>query len=81
MPIPGLGIIVAGPIAGAVAGGTAGGLIGALAGGGLSDAAAEECEDGLKHGAILIGVQPESTEEAVEILTSLERNNGEILYR
>lgn len=65
--IPGLGIIIAGPIAaglaGAGAGGLAGGLIGALVGAGIPEARARLYESGIKEGDILIAVRPHSDED------------------
>jgi uncharacterized protein YjbJ (UPF0337 family) len=59
--IPGLGLIVAGPIAGAIAGAGAGGatgtLIGGLIGAGVPEDRAAEYERGLKDGAIVIGTR------------------------
>jgi hypothetical protein len=69
--IPGIGIVVAGPIAaalaGAGAGGAAGGLIGALIGAGIPEERVKHYESGLKSGGILLGVRPRTPEEAIEI--------------
>jgi hypothetical protein len=68
--IPGLGLVIAGPIvaglAGAGAGGITGGLIGALIGWGIPEDKAKIYESGIKSGGILLGVQetrPNSTLE------------------
>ena len=62
LALPGLGLVIAGPIAaglaGAGAGGLTGGLIGALTGAGVSDERAEEYESGIKEGGIVLGVKP-----------------------
>ncbi len=54
--------LVAGPLAAALAGlgagGLAGGIVGALVGSGIPKEKAEEYEQGLKKGGILLGVQP-----------------------
>jgi hypothetical protein len=59
--IPGLGLVVAGPLAaglaGAGAGSIAGGLIGALIGWGIPEDRAEIYEKGLKSGGIVLGVK------------------------
>lgn len=59
--IPGLGLIVAGPIAGAIAGAGAGGatgtLIGGLVGAGIPEDRAAEYERDLKDGGIVIGTR------------------------
>lgn len=73
LAIPGLGIILAGPIAaglaGAGAGGIAGGLTGALIGSGLPGERAQEYEGAIKEGGIVIGVQAR-TEGDYKILES-----------
>lgn len=60
--VPGLGLVVAGPIAAAFAGagvgGLAGGLVGALVGSGVPEETAKTYESGLKNGGIVVGVQP-----------------------
>ena len=60
--VPGLGLVVAGPIAAAFAGagvgGLAGGLVGALVGSGVTEETAKAYESGLKSGGIVVGVQP-----------------------
>ncbi|MEX0649140.1 MAG: hypothetical protein WEA56_13715 [Balneolaceae bacterium] len=66
--IPGLGIVIAGPIAaglaGAGAGGIAGGLIGALIGAGIPEERAETYEEGVEEGKIVMGVNPRTHEDA-----------------
>lgn len=66
--IPGLGIVIAGPIAaglaGAGAGGIAGGLIGALVGAGIPEERAEQYKTGVKSGKIVMGVHPHSQADA-----------------
>ncbi len=65
--IPGLGLIVAGPIAaalaGAGAGAVAGGTIGALVGAGIPEERVKEYESGLKDGGIVMGVRPRTPED------------------
>jgi uncharacterized protein YjbJ (UPF0337 family) len=69
--IPGLGLIVAGPIAaalaGAGAGGATGGLIGALIGAGIPEDRAKEYERGINDGGILIGTRYRDAEHAREL--------------
>lgn len=66
--LPGLGLIVAGPLAaalvGAGAGGLTGGLIGALVGHGVPEEHAAEYEEGIKNGGVFMGVHPRSDEDA-----------------
>jgi hypothetical protein len=65
--VPGLGLLVAGPIAaallGAGAGGVAGGAIGALVGAGIPEERVKEYESGLKDGGIVMGVKPRTPED------------------
>ncbi|HWI20416.1 MAG TPA: CsbD family protein [Vicinamibacterales bacterium] len=69
--IPGLGLVVAGPIAaalaGAGAGGATGGLIGALIGAGIPEDRAREYERGLNEGGILIGTRYRDDAHAKEL--------------
>lgn len=66
--IPGLGIVIWGPIAaalaGAGAGGLTGGLVGALAGWGMPEERARVYETGIKEGGTVIGVKPRNDEDA-----------------
>jgi len=75
--VPGLGLVVAGPIAaalaGAGAGGATGGVIGALIGAGIPEERAAAYDRGLKQGGILLGTRARDEQEAVE----LERSFGE----
>ncbi|MFO7526170.1 MAG: hypothetical protein R6W68_12030 [Ignavibacteriaceae bacterium] len=82
--IPGLGFVIAGPIAaglaGAGAGGLTGGIIGALVGAGMPKERAEQYEQGIKEGNIVIGVQLRDDADA----HSLEEdwgNYGHNIYR
>lgn len=69
--IPGLGLVVAGPIlaglAGAGAGGIAGGLIGALVGSGIPKDEAKLYEGAVNKGGIVVGVVPKNRDEGVLI--------------
>jgi hypothetical protein len=65
--LPGINLVIAGPIAaalaGAGAGGATGGLIGALIGAGIPEYRAKVYEAGLRGGGILIGVEGRTDEE------------------
>ncbi|WP_229365778.1 hypothetical protein [Fibrisoma montanum] len=65
--LPGLGLVVAGPLAaglaGAGAGGLTGGLIGALVGSGIPEERAKTYESGIKQGGILIGVKARDVDD------------------
>ncbi len=79
--IPGLGLIIAGPIAAALAGAGAGavtgGLIGGLVGLGISESNAKAYESALKEGGVAIGVVPKSDEDADRVHEYFEKNKGE----
>jgi len=66
--LPGLGLIVAGPIAAAIAGagagGFAGGLIGALIGWGIPEERAKVYESGIREGGTVLGVTPRWREDS-----------------
>src|SRR6185295_887150 len=66
--LPGLGIVVAGPVAAAVAAaggvGLAGGVIGALTHWGIPKQRLEPYEAGIRNGGILMGVTARSDEDA-----------------
>jgi hypothetical protein len=82
--IPGLGLVIAGPIAaglaGAGAGGLTGGLIGALVGSGIPEARAKLYESGVKKGNIVMGVRPRNEEDARSIEKNWRENKGEEVY-
>lgn len=82
--IPGLGIVIAGPIAaglaGAGAGGVAGGVIGALVGSGIPEARAKLYESGLEEGQIVIGVQPRNDEDAEYFENNWRANKAEEIH-
>ncbi|HEX8457489.1 MAG TPA: YsnF/AvaK domain-containing protein [Pyrinomonadaceae bacterium] len=83
--LPGLGLLVAGPVAGALigagAGGATGGLIGALVGSGIPEDRAKEYEAGVKEGGIVMGFQPRSEEDAEYFEREWNTNKGEHVYR
>src|SRR5918994_5380812 len=78
--IPGLGLVVAGPIAAALAGAGAGaatgGIIGALIGAGIPEYRAKVYEAGLRGGGILIGVESKSDEDVDKLEELLEAVGG-----
>ena len=79
--VPGLGLVVAGPIAAALAGAGAGGAagtpVGALVGAGIPEHRAKVYEAGLREGGILLGVEVRSSEEASALEDLLEGRGGE----
>jgi hypothetical protein len=82
--IPGLGLVIAGPLAaglaGAGAGGAAGGLVGALIGWGLPEERVKRYEAGIKDGGILMGVKTSSDEDAAYFQQEWQRNKGTEIY-
>ena len=78
--IPGLGLVVAGPIAaalaGAGAGGATGGLIGALIGAGMPEGRAAEYERGIKAGGIVLGTRAKDEEHAAKLERDLGNYGG-----
>lgn len=85
LALPGLGLVVAGPIAAAIAGAGAGaaggGLIGALIGWNMPEERVKEYEQGVKDGGILMGVHARSDDDAVYLEDQWRQNRGERVYR
>jgi hypothetical protein len=79
--LPGINLVIAGPIAaalaGAGAGGATGGLIGALIGAGIPEYRAKVYESGIKGGGILIGVEARTDEEVEQLEELLGDLGGE----
>lgn len=83
--LPGLGLVVAGPLAaglaGAGAGGLTGGLLGALIGSGIPEDRAKVYESGINEGNIVMGVTPRTPEDAAYFENEWRTNRGEHIYR
>jgi len=84
--IPGLGLVVAGPVAAALAGAGAGaatgGLVGALIGWGIPEERVKRYEEGVRKGGILMGVKPRSDADAALFeKTWRDEYRGEDVYR
>ena len=83
--IPGLGLVIAGPLAaglaGAGAGGATGGLVGALIGAGIPEARVKHYEQGIKSGGILMGVRPRSDDDAGYFEREWNKAGGTHVYR
>ena len=79
--LPGLGLVLAGPLvtglAGAGAGGIAGGLIGALVGSGIPEEHAKLYESDIKNGGIVMGVTPRSSEDSTYFQNEWKKYNGQ----
>jgi hypothetical protein len=84
--LPGLGLIVWGPIAAAIAGagagGFTGGLIGLLIGAGIPEERAREYEEGIRSGGTVLGVTPRTPADADYLENEWrDRYHGEYVYR
>jgi hypothetical protein len=84
--LPGLGLVVSGPIVaalvGAGAGGATGGLAGALIGWGIPEERANLYEKGIREGGTVLGVKPRTTEDADYFENTWRTNyRGEHVYR
>lgn len=85
LALPGLGLLIAGPIAAALAGGGAGaltgGLVGGLIGAGIPEEHAKAYEKGVREGGIVMGVNPRTDEDADYFANDWRTNRGESVYR
>ncbi|RYD59460.1 MAG: hypothetical protein EOP56_00940 [Sphingobacteriales bacterium] len=83
--IPGLGLVIAGPLAaglaGAGAGGLTGGIVGALIGAGIPEERAKVYEQGIKDGHIVMGVRTRNDEDAEYLENEWRNYNGKEIYR
>lgn len=83
--IPGLGLIIAGPLAaglaGAGAGGITGGIVGALVGWGIPEDRAKIYEKDLKEGHIVMSVKPHSETDADYIEEEWRQYEAQDVYR
>lgn len=83
--IPGLGMVIAGPLAaglaGAGAGGIAGGLVGALIGWGIPEEHAKQYESIIQSGGILIGVKARNEEDATYFEQQWRDTAGAEIFR
>mgnify|MGYP003583130766 CR=1 FL=1 len=85
LALPGLGLVIAGPLAaaaaGAGAGAAGGGLIGALIGWNIPEERVKEYEEGIKQGGILMGVRAKNTDDAAYFENEWKNNSGQHIYR
>ncbi len=83
--LPGLGLIVAGPLvaalAGAGAGGLTGGLVGALIGSGIPEDRAKIYDEGIRNGGVVMGVNPRTPEDTEYLENEWRNHRGEHIYR
>lgn len=82
--IPGLGLIIAGPLAaglvGAGAGSIAGGLLGALIGAGFDEERATIYENGIKKGGVVLTVRSNENIADDELIEDWKKSNGRDIY-
>jgi hypothetical protein len=82
--IPGLGLVIAGPVAaalaGAGAGAAAGGLVGALVGWGIPEERVKRYDEGIRQGGILMGVRPRSEEDAAYVQDTWRRHQAQDVF-
>lgn len=85
LALPGLGLVIAGPLAaaaaGAGAGAAGGGLIGALIGWNIPEERVKDYEEGIKNGGILMGVRTRNEDDAVHFENEWRQNRGQHVYR
>ena len=83
--LPGLGLVVAGPLAaalaGAGAGGLTGGLVGALIGSGIPEDRAKLYDEGIRSGGLVMGVNPRNPEDAEYFENEWRNYKGQHIYR
>jgi len=83
--LPGLGLVIAGPLAAAIAGAGAGaatgGIVGALIGWGIPEERVKQYDQGIREGGILMAVRPRNDDDASYLEDSWKANRGEHVYR
>ena len=83
--IPGLGLVVAGPLAAAIAGAGAGaatgGIVGALIGWNIPEERVKRYEEGIKKGGILMGVRPRNDDDAEYLHRTWTSGRAQDVYR
>ena len=82
--IPGIGLVLAGPIAAALAGAGAGaatgGIVGALVGWNMPEERVKEYDEGIRNGGNLMGVRPRSDDDAAHLSTEWKNNRAQDVY-
>jgi len=85
LALPGLGLVIAGPLAAAVAGAGAGaaggGLIGALIGWSMPEERVKRYEEGIRNGGILMGLHARNDDDAAHLENRWKSGNGQHVYR
>ena len=82
--IPGLGLVLAGPLAAAIAGAGAGaatgGIVGALVGWNMPKERVKEYDEGIRNGGILMGVRPRNDEDADHVSAAWKSHRAQNVY-
>jgi hypothetical protein len=85
LAIPGLGLVIAGPLAAAIAGAGAGaatgGLVGALVGWGIPEERVKRYDEGIRNGGILMGFTPRNDEDAEYVNKTWSSSRAQDIYR
>lgn len=85
LALPGIGLVIAGPLAaaaaGAGAGAAGGGLLGALVGWNIPEERVKDYEEGINKGGILMGVRAKNDEDAMHFQNEWKQNRGQNIYR
>lgn len=83
--LPGLGLVIAGPLAAAIAGAGAGaatgGLVGALVGWNIPEERVKRYDEGIRNGGILMGVRPKSDDDAAHLESAWKTHRAQDVYR
>lgn len=83
--LPGIGLVIAGPLAaaaaGAGAGAASGGLLGALIGWNMPEERVKDYEEGVSKGGILMGVRTKNDDDAQHFESEWKKSGGERIYR
>ncbi len=82
--VPGLGLVLAGPIAAALAGAGAGaatgGIVGALVGWNMPEERVKEYDEGIRKGGILMGVRPRNDDDTAHLTTQWKNYRAQDVY-
>lgn len=83
--LPGLGLVIAGPLAAAIAGAGAGaatgGIVGALVGWNIPEERVKKYDEAIRKGGILMGVRPRNDEDAAYLENEWKTQRANDVYR
>lgn len=84
LTLPGLGVIIAGPLAAAIAGlgagGLTGGIVGALVGWGIPEERIKNYQASIENGGILMGVKTKSADDSAHFEKQWKGYSGQNIY-